>query len=91
MRSERIRNFLFVSSHLWWFIDKLLAAFITPDRETVFQSRQGHFAICFTQRDSMAFKEVPPKMKPIIFAKDYPAVIAGFQHSDLLEPNALMG
>jgi hypothetical protein len=91
MGSERIRKFLIVSSHLGWFIEILLAAFIAPDRETAIEGRQGHHAICFTQRDSVARKDVPRKVEPVIFTKYYPAIIIIFPHSDLLWPNASIG
>ena len=38
----------------------------------------------------MASKKAMPEMKPLIFALDYPAIIAIFVHPGLLWPNALI-
>jgi hypothetical protein len=38
----------------------------------------------------MASKKAAPEMQPLIFAKNYPAIITVFPHWGLLWPNALI-
>jgi hypothetical protein len=91
VRSERLRKFLFVSSQVRWFIEKRLAAIIAQDREAVLESWRRYYAICFTERDSMASKEGLPKMKPTILAENNPAIIVIFPHTYLHWAFALIG
>jgi hypothetical protein len=83
MGNERVGDFLFVSAHFGRFVAILFAAFIAPDRETNIEGRQRHYRVSFAQWDSMAAKEIPSDMKPMIFAQHHPAIIAVFPHTKL--------
>jgi hypothetical protein len=90
MGNKGLRKFLVVSADVRWPVDIILAAFIAPHREVGIERRKRQNSVCFAQRNPMTAKEVLPHVKPMVFAEDYPAVIAVFPHTDLPWATALV-
>jgi hypothetical protein len=80
MRGERVRKLLFEFQHFCRIIEILFVALITPDAEATFERRTSGDRVGLGERDPMPVEKVMPKMKPLVFAKHHPAIVAIHLH-----------
>jgi hypothetical protein len=91
MRSERYGKRLVVPQDIGGFIEILFLAFIAPDCEVAFESRQRRVGICLAKGNFMLKETIRSFVKPIVLADYHPAVTVIFPHKCLLWAISLIG
>jgi len=80
MGLERFGKLLLDPPQILGFIGIHLSAIIAPDHEALTKRRKRLHSIGQRKRDSMPEEKILPHVKPMIFAKNYPAIIGVFPH-----------
>jgi hypothetical protein len=81
MRFESVRKILLDPHHLGRLITEHRAAHIAPHAEGAIEPWNRHVSIGKAQRDAVLEQKIPRQMKPMVLAKDDPAVVAIFPHT----------
>jgi hypothetical protein len=87
MGLERSSDFQLESQHILGFVGIRLSAFIAPNREGFTDKRERSYSIGLREGDFMPEEKILSYVKPMVLAKNNPAIIGVFPHVRLRHPS----
>jgi hypothetical protein len=87
MGLERSGDFHLESQHILGFVGIRLSAFIAPNREGFTDKREWSYSIGLREGDFMPEEKILSYVKPMVLAKNNPAIIGVFPHVRLRHPS----
>lgn len=81
MGLKSLGKFQLDSSHVLGFIHVRLSALIAPDGEVFNEMRESSHSIGLGEGNSMPEEKILADMKPVVLAKNHPAIVGVFHHT----------